>query len=144
MTWKPVLFVSGLLVFGACGNDTEVSIPELPSEHGRWAVDEAMRSGRKTNTLDAAFFAFDTSAQQIETNFTGEPLKLGYTYENGVINLRGSALLDSFIVNEASDSTLHLTTVIRGTSFSFKLKPDVAQSESPKKKDEELDSEQVD
>ncbi len=124
MKWKPAFLISGLLSFGACGSDAISPAPELPSEHGRWAVEEAMRSGRVTNTLDAAFFEFDTSNQHVETNFTGEPLKLDYVYEGGVITLRGSALLDSFTVNEATDSTLHLSTVIRGTPFFFKLKPD--------------------
>jgi hypothetical protein len=129
MKWKPAFLISGILSFGACGSDSSVAVPDLPSEHGRWAVEEAMRGGQKTNTLDAAFFVFDTSNQIVETNFTGEPLKLGYVYERGVINLRGSAILDSFTINEATDSTLHLTTIIRGTPFFFKLKPDVAEQE---------------
>jgi len=129
MKWKPTLLFGGLIALGACGSDSTTLGPALPSEHGRWSVDEAMRSGRKTNTLDAAFFSFDTVTHEIETNFTGEPLKLDYTYKNGVINLRGSALLDSFIISESSDSTLHLSTVIKGTPFSFKLKPSVLPSD---------------
>jgi len=141
MNWKPALLIGGLMAFGSCGLDDSSQIPELPSEHGRWTVDEAMRNGRKTNTLDAAFFAFDTTSQVIETNFTGEPLKLGYTYDEGVINLRGSVLLDSFVVDEATDSTLHLSTVIRGTPFFFKLVPQVKRAELPIKESEnsELD-----
>lgn len=139
--WKPALFIGCLAFLGACGSDTASSIPVLPSEHGRWAVEEASRNGRKTNTLDAAFFEFDTVAQIIETNFTGEPLKLSYTYEKGVVNLRGSALLDSFVVNEATDSTLHLTTVIKGTPFSFKLKPEKDLPVPPLKTPEEPFSE---
>jgi len=130
MKWKPALLFGGLIALGACGSDTDRLDLVLPSEHGRWAVEEAMRSGRKTNTLDAAFFAFDTAAHVIETNFTGERLKLDYSNEDGVINLRGSALLDSFIISEATDSSLHLTTVIRGTPFFLKLKPEIKESEN--------------
>jgi len=131
MKWKPALLVGGILALGSCGPESTKLIPELPSEHGRWAVEEASRSGRKTNTLDAAFFAFDTTSRMIETNFTGEPLKLRYTYDKGVINLKGSVLLDSFIVNESTDSTLHLSTIIRGTPFSFKLRPEVQLNTPP-------------
>jgi len=137
MKLKSALLIGGLFYLGSCGSDSSEPVLELASEHGRWAVDEASRNGRKTNTLDAAFFEFDTSAHLIETNFTGEPLKLEYAYENGVISLRGSALLDSFIVNEATDSTLHLSTVIKGTPFFFKLKPDVPQKGVPTKESEE-------
>lgn len=137
MKLKPALLIGGLIYFGACGTDASRSTLKIPSEHGRWAVDEASRNGKKTNTLDAAFFEFDTSAQLIETNFTGEPLKLQYTYEEGVINLKGSALLDSFIVNEATDSTLQLTTIIRGTPFVFKLKPDEVQKGGARRESQE-------
>ncbi|MFK8057388.1 MAG: hypothetical protein AB8F78_14785 [Saprospiraceae bacterium] len=136
MKWKPALLIGGFVSFGACSLDAPTDGPKLPSEHGRWAVEEAMRNGRKTNTLDAAFFEFDTTSQIIETNFTGESLKLGYSYENGVINLRGSVLLDSFVVDEASDSTLHLSTVIRGTPFFFKLRPDDQPKQLPMRESE--------
>jgi len=141
MKWKPAFFISGLLSFGACESDSSVAIATLPSEHGRWAVEEAMRGDQKTNTLDAAFFAFDTSTQIVETNFTGESLKLDYVFKDGVIKLRGSAILDSFIINEATDSTLQLTTIIRGTPFFFKLKPDVSEQEPVSESEEEPASE---
>ena len=125
MTWKTVLATVGVGLIAACGSDPDSDRPavDLPSEHGRWEVAGATRNGRPTNTLDAAYFEFDTTSKKISTNFTGEPLQLDYLLSDGKIRMRGSALLDSFVIIQASDSTMQLSTVIRGTPFLFDLVP---------------------
>ena len=119
---KTPVGIAALLLLGACGPDEPV---DLPSEHGRWLVLAAERGGKATNTLDAAYFEFDTAASVLTTNMTSEELRLQYdlTEERTEMSLRGSALLDRFVVEEFTDSTLQLATTIRNTPFRFYLVP---------------------
>ena len=97
--------------------------PPVVSEHGSWTVISATRGGRPTNTLDDAFFRFDTAAHTLHTNFSGAEMTVDYTRVDDVIDARGSALLNRLELTKLTDSTLAFRSEIRGTPFAFELVP---------------------
>ncbi len=105
----------------ACVTD---SVDVMPSEHGRWVVVSATRANQPTNTLDAAYFVFDTNQHTLQTNFIGEEVTLDYQQQAEVFVTRGSDMLTGFKVTKLTDSSMALQTVIRGTQFGFDLAPE--------------------
>lgn len=121
-----------VLAQAACTEDPEV--PEA-SLHGTWTVVSATRGGRATNTLDKAYFRFDTATHELTTNFTGEPLGLEFERQGNQVTTKGSVLLNSLDLTKLNDSSLAFRTEIRGVDFAFELQGPQA---APRDEAEEL------
>ena len=116
-------------VFWACQGDVAVAT-DSPSEHGRWVVNSATRGGRPTNTLDAAYFEFDTASSTLKPNFTGQEEPLAYTADEAGFATPEGELFQHIDVSSISDTIIDLSTDIQGTKFTFRLRPDAAGAEA--------------
>ena len=112
------------LLLTACGPDAPP--PREASLQGRWTVVSATRGGRPTQTLNAAYFEFDTARRELSTNFPGEELRLAYRRDGNTLRLRGTALIDQLDISEHTDSTLAFGSVISGRVTTFELAPEPA------------------
>ena len=112
-----------LLSASACKPDAPAAV-STASPQGRWVVTGATRGGRPTNTLDAAYFEFDTARATLTTNFTGQEEVLHYTADATGFTLPEGELYQRIDLARLTDSTLAIATEIRGTRFTFALRPE--------------------
>lgn len=113
-------FQSALLIVGigfifACGED---DIQDTDLLLGRWDVQEALRSGRPTESLDNLFFEFFEEGK-MRTNITGATVDGSYDLDGDQLKQRGGPLETTYTIQTLTDSVLILTTVIN--KFDFKL-----------------------
>lgn len=95
--------------------------PDEPNQLlGEWTIDRATRNGRTTETLRGMFFRFDDA--QMATNMMGEELTAPYELDGAEIEHELPGFGEEFDVRELSDSSLILTTRMRGYDFEFFLK----------------------
>ena len=114
----------------ACKAD--VPVPTTASSpHGRWIVTAATRGGRPTNTLDAAYFEFDTARATLTTNFTGQEEVLAYTVDETGFDVPSGELYQRIDLARLTDTTLAIATDIQGTRFTFALRPESTLPATP-------------
>ncbi len=84
---------------------------------GRWSVVDALRNGRKTGTLQDAFFEFRADTL-MTTNIFGE--EQGYDFEltSGGFKQLGSPEID-YVIERLKGDTLVFSTVINRYNFHF-------------------------
>lgn len=116
------LLIGCLLLLGiatGCGPDEPA--PEEPNLLlGEWTIDRATRNGRTTETLRGMFFRFE--AARMSTNMMGEETTAAYELDGAEIEHELAGFGEEFRVRALSDSTLELTTNMRGYDFEFFLK----------------------
>jgi hypothetical protein len=111
------LFVCLLLPFVyACNSDKKIDEEYL---QGKWIITEALRNGKKTNTLDGAFFFFDQKI--LTTNFEGIENQAEYTLVHNELKLT-KGLDYTFHLKRTADPLLVMTVKIQNVDFEFKLK----------------------
>jgi hypothetical protein len=112
-----LLFVA--LSFSACRNDKNESAMEFLL--GRWELVEAFRNGRPTSSLENLFFEFQDEGRMI-TNLLGEEESATYQLSKTELRQRDSQIDVNYAIEELTDSTLMLSTQLRGYAFRFVLR----------------------
>ena len=107
----------------ACGTDAAPTDAPAASEHGRWGVTQAFRDGRETHMIDVAYFEFDTAAQELTTNFTGEETVMGYQRDDRGIVTPDNRYFERMDFEALTDSTLQVSAEVSGYYFRIALAP---------------------
>lgn len=110
-----VLLLSSLCLTTACGED---DIQNTDMILGRWDIQEALRGGRPTESLDELFFEFFEEGK-MRTNITGSEAEASYEIDGDQLLQRGGPLEADYTIQMLTDSVLVLTTTI--SSFNFNL-----------------------
>ena len=127
MTNSLAKYVLGILVFllllGSCKQEPTEDPQDLI---GYWEIQSAYRNGQQTESLDELFFEFFEDGT-MRTNISGIPTDAAYTVKGNSINQLESDMDVAYSIEEATDSTLTLTTTIRNYNFRFDLGKRVPQ-----------------
>lgn len=107
------LLVLGLFLTFACGED---DIQNTDLILGRWDIQEALRSGRPTESLDQLFFEFFEEGK-MRTNITGSVTDGSYEIDGGQLLQRGVPLETDYTIQTLTDSVLVLTAAINRYDF---------------------------
>lgn len=99
----------------ACGDDT---IENDDLILGRWDIQEALRSGRPTESLDKLFFEFFEEGK-MRTNITGSTVDCTFKIDGDQLLQRGGPLEADYTIQTLTDSVLVLTALIN--KFDFRL-----------------------
>ena len=99
----------------ACGDD-ETQNTDLIL--GRWDIQEALRGGRPTESLDQLFFEFFEEGK-MRSNITGSVVDDSYEIEGDQLEQRGGPLEADYTILALTDSVLVLSAMIN--KFDFKL-----------------------
>ena len=111
----PYLFTCGLVIgLLACQQDTKLETENLS---GEWTIVDASRSGRKTQTLNGAYYHFVTDST-MRTNLLGTDMESPYRLEENVI-LQTEPEEIRYVIEELTDTSLVLNTKIRDTEFNL-------------------------
>lgn len=110
-----VLFITGLSFIFACGED---GLEDQNQLLGRWDIQEGLRSGRPTESLDNLFFEFFEEGK-MRTNITGSTVDGSYEIDGDQLMQRGGPLETNYTIQTLTDSVLVLTAMIN--KFDFKL-----------------------
>lgn len=113
--FQTALFSTFLCLTVSCGPD-EVENNNLIL--GRWDIQEALRGGRPTESLDNLFFEFFEEGK-MRTNITGTLVDGSYEIDGDQLLQRGGPLEADYSIQTLSDSLLVLTTMIN--RFDFRL-----------------------
>lgn len=113
--FQSALLILALGSFFAC-NEDEIQDQDLIL--GRWDIQEALRSGRPTESLDNLFFEFFEEGK-MTTNITGSTVDGSYEIDGDQLKQRGGPLETNYTIQTLSDSVLVLTALIN--KFDFKL-----------------------
>ncbi len=103
----------------SCGDDTEKSRPLL---NGRWELVKGLRNHKKTETLAGLYFQFDSEDKML-TNFpVGAEEFAAFELRQSEIRQQFPTQLVRYQIKGLSDSTLILTTEMRGVLFEMHLR----------------------
>lgn len=103
-----------MLVLSACKKNSSAENYYI---NGTWDVFDAYRSGERTETLNKAFFYFESDSMQ--TNIMGDTVYVPYSRDGKMINQGGSFPIQ-FKIERFDKDTLELSAKIRKYSFLFK------------------------
>jgi hypothetical protein len=113
--FQSALLIAILGFFFACGED---EIQDQSLILGRWDIQEALRGGRPTESLDNLFFEFFEEGK-MRTNITGSTVDGSYELDGDQLKQRGGPLETNYTIQTLSDSVLVLTALIN--KFDFRL-----------------------
>ncbi len=114
-----LLLVLGATAFFACQNNhTEETAQQLI---GRWELEQALRNGSPTESLDHLYFEFRPDGKLL-TNIAGLPEEGTYELKKQQLLQRNTQINADYTIEEIMDSSLVLTTDLRGFSFRFLFK----------------------
>ncbi|PHN01440.1 hypothetical protein [Flavilitoribacter nigricans] len=113
--FQTALLIIGLGSLLACGED---EIQDTDLILGRWDIQEALRSGRPTESLDNLFFEFFEEGK-MRTNITGSTVDGSYEIDGDQLQQRGGPLETNYTIQSLTDSMLVLSAMIN--KFDFKL-----------------------
>lgn len=122
-----------LLGLTACQND----VPEGGSDSaqaqvnqllGRWELQQAVRSGKPTESLDGAYFEFFEEGKLV-SNLGGSREELEYELNGETILQRGGRMQADYNIVELGDSVLVLQMTLNNIPFTLQLErgDDVAE-----------------
>ena len=106
-----------LLTQLACTSDENTNADQLL---GRWEIYEATRNGRPTESLAELFFEFAPEGK-MRTNITGAATDASYQLSKNQILQRDSDIDIDYNIEQMQDSTLIISTELRGYAFRFIL-----------------------
>lgn len=115
--FQPTLLILGLSLAVACGEDNTEKVNQIL---GRWDIQEALRSGRPTESLDELFFEFYDEGK-MRTNITGSTLDCSYEIDGDKLLQRGGPLEADYTIQTLSDSVLILTAMINKLDFKLQF-----------------------
>ena len=96
---------------------------------GRWDIEEALRSGRPTESLDELFFEFYEEGK-MRTNITGSTVDGSYKINGDQLHQSGTPLEVDYTIQTLSDSMLILTTLINKLDFRLQFSKTVHRKQS--------------
>ncbi|MFN7118823.1 MAG: hypothetical protein ACK4TA_18635 [Saprospiraceae bacterium] len=113
------LLILGTISLFACNTNNTAETAQLLV--GRWELVQALRNGSPTESLAELYFEF-TADGKLMTNITGVPEEGTYELKKEQLLQRNTQIDADYTIEEIADSSLTLTTNLRGYSFQFDLK----------------------
>lgn len=87
---------------------------------GRWDIQQGLRNGRATESLDELFFVFYEEGK-MQTNISGNPADVTYELDGDQIHQQGGPLDITYNIESLTDSMLVLTTTINQYDFRLEM-----------------------
>lgn len=115
--FQTALIALSLGLFVACGDD---KIENADLILGRWDIQEALRSGRPTESLDELFFEFYDEGK-MRTNITGSTADGSYKIDGDQLLQRGGPLEADYTIQTLTDSILVLSAIINKLDFKLQF-----------------------
>lgn len=115
--FQTTLLIFGLSIAVACGED---DVHDTDLILGRWDIQEALRGGRPTESLDNLFFEFFEEGK-MRTNITGTPTNASYEISGDQLLQRGGPLEADYTIQSLTDSALILTAIINKLDFKLEF-----------------------
>lgn len=112
-----VLLVLGLSLPMAC-NEVEVQDTDLIL--GRWDLQEGLRDGRPTESLDELYFEFFEEGK-MRSNITGATAEGSYEINGDQLEQRGGPMEVDYTIHTLNDSILLLTAKIHSRDFKLQF-----------------------
>ena len=113
----------------ALGNACQEEQSEFKDKvYGRWELTEALRNDRPAASLENIFFEFYEDGKMV-TNFnaTGDTQSSEYAISGNRIRQKNNELSPEYIIEEASDTSLILSTELRNFDFKLLLRKEETQ-----------------
>ena len=116
------IFFLALVILVACKSSNEDEEKLRNQLIGKWEIAEAYRNGNLAESLDDLFFEFFEDGK-MRTNILGSSSQSDYEIDGQNVLQGGEDGVEvNYQIEEVSDSTLVLSTVLRRYDFSFSLK----------------------
>lgn len=112
-----VLLVLSLSLTLAC-NEVEVQDTDLIL--GRWDLQEGLRDGRPTESLDELYFEFFEEGKML-SNITGATVEGSYEIDGDQLEQRGGPMEVDYTIQTLNDTMLLLTAQIHNRKFELQL-----------------------
>jgi len=112
-TYLIVPILIGVSLLSGCEPEPQ----DTSSIIGKWNVYDATRNGRRTTTLEDAYFNFVNDTLLL-TNILREEQAFSYVYADDKIRVDGP-LKTTYIVSQPSGDTINLYGAIKGYDFGF-------------------------
>ena len=112
-----VILIFGLSCFVACSND-EVQDTELIL--GRWDLQEGLRDGQPTESLDELYFEFFEEGK-MRSNITGATVDGSYEINGDQLEQRGGPMEVDYTIQALNDTMLLLTAKIHNRDFKLQF-----------------------
>lgn len=87
---------------------------------GRWEIQEALRSGKPTETLSELYYEF-TKDGTMKTNLTGATETGKYELNDNILMQQDTRMDTDYQIESVNDSFLVMSTVLRKLNFKFAL-----------------------
>lgn len=113
---KTVLLSFLLIAIFSCNRETKKETALNPV--GYWVLQEALRNGKPTESMNDAFFNFTKEGKVVSNIFEGN---LDFKVEGNKIIQSGDFPVE-YVIESIQDSTMALKMIIREVPFSLKLK----------------------
>jgi len=129
MSYKTRFKVFFLLLLTVLSNACQEEKSEFKDKvYGRWELTEALRNDRPAASLENIFFEFYEDGKMV-TNFnaTGDTQTSEYAISGNRIRQKNNDLSPEYIIEEASDTSLMLSTELRNFDFKLLLRKEEAQ-----------------
>lgn len=107
----------------ACSSDGQMDEETRNQLVGKWEIKEAYRNGSLAESLEDLFFEFDENGQ-LSTNILGATTQTDYLFQGeSIVQSAGDNGVEvSYDVENITDTSLVLTTVLRRYNFKFDLR----------------------
>ncbi len=113
---KSVFYISVCIVLGTSCKEEAVSALDYGDSYGSWILDEAIKDGKVTKTLEGTTFNIDTAI--LSTNLFG--IDKSYNYERNGSQLKLTENeMQLFTVSKSTPDTLILNMVRKRKTFQF-------------------------
>lgn len=110
----------------SCKNENQKTADNAELIIGRWDIQDAKRNGRTTESLAELYFEFFEDGS-MRTNLTGASEKCKFEIDNDKLYQRESKMDADYLIEELTDSSLVISTELRGSSFQFLLNKSILE-----------------
>ncbi len=122
MKFTYIVFFFALLSSLACKTDTQQAVHNSAFLYGHWDLINAEMNGQESPALETIYYEFG-AGNFLKTNFTLSEKEETGTFtlkENRIIQKTGEPI--EFQIVSKTDTTLEMTTALRGFDFKLHLK----------------------
>lgn len=110
----------------SCQQDSKKTASNAELILGRWDIQEANRNGRPTESLAELYYEFYEDGS-MRTNLTGASEQCKFELDNNSLYQRESKMDADYLIEELTDSTLVISTELRGSAFRFLLSKSIQE-----------------
>lgn len=110
----------------ACQQDGKKTANNEELILGRWDIQEANRNGRQTESLAELYYEFYEDGS-MRTNLTGASEQCKYELDGNQLYQRESKMDADYLIEELNDSSLVISTELRGSTFKFLLSKSILE-----------------